>query len=71
MTAKNSDGFQSYTPSIGKNAAPLEKVMEVLTEDEHNMLAPLETTIYVPTVEEIYEILKNYIGEELYKEIFA
>lgn len=70
-SAKDSKGFQSYTVSIGKTVSPLEKHMECLTEDEHNMLAPLETAIYVPTVEEIHEILKGYIGGELYKEIFG
>lgn len=66
---KDKRGFQSYSVAIGKTAAPLDKIMECLTEEEHNMIAPLETVIYVPTDEEMHDILKGYIGEELYNQI--
>jgi hypothetical protein len=62
--------YASYTPSIGKNPAPLSDCLGVLTDDEHNSLEPIENLIYVPTEIEIHEILKGYIGEALYKEIF-
>ena len=71
VSGKGADGFHSYTVSIGKNVAPLAEYMDALTEEEHNLISPLENIIYVPTVEEIHDILKGYIGEELYKEIFA
>jgi len=71
VSGKGADGFHSYAVAIGKNVVTLESAFDCLTEEEYNMIAPIETTIYVPPVEEIHEILKGYIGEELHNEIFA
>lgn len=63
--------FASYAVAIGKKVVPLSTSLDTLTEEEHNLLAPLEKVIYVPTSEEIHGFLKAYIGEALHNEIFG
>ena len=62
--------YASYSVGIGKSDAPIGALIEKLTEDEQNLLEPLERLIYIPTEDEVHGILKGYLGEELYKEIF-
>ena len=71
VTKPKGQEFQSYAMSIGQKQSPLSASLDKLTEEEHNLIAPLERVVYVPTVEEIHEILKGYIGSELYTEIFG
>jgi hypothetical protein len=71
VTKPKGQEFQSYTMAIGQKQSPLEASLKALTDEEHNLIAPLDRVVYVPTVEEIHEILKGYIGAELYTEIFG
>ena len=62
--------YASYTAGIGKTDAPLDSYLDKLTDEEHDLLEALENIVYIPTEEEIHCILKNYIGEEIYNQIF-
>jgi hypothetical protein len=63
--------FASYTAGIGKNPAPVEHFLSLLTDEEMDMITPLEKTIYIPSDEEMCDILKRYIGQDFYNQIFG
>ena len=69
--AASKSEYANYKVSIGKNPAPLKHFMALLTEKENNLIQPLENTIYVPSEEEQKEILRRYIGDKLYSEMFG
>lgn len=68
-TEKNE--YASYKAGIGKNPAPVEHFLNLLTDEEMEMITPLENTIYVPSEQEMLDILKRYIGDEFYEQIFT
>jgi len=68
-TEKNE--YASYKAGIGKNPAPVEHFLNLLTDEEMEMITPLENTIYIPSEQEMLDILKRYIGEEFYAQIFT
>jgi outer membrane biosynthesis protein TonB len=61
--------YANYKVGIGKNPAPLDHYMSLLTDAEVNALVRLEDTLHVVTPEEEKEILKRYMGAELYAEM--
>lgn len=63
--------FASYTAGIGKNPAPVDHFLSLLTDEEMDMITPLEKTVYVPSDEEMNDILKRYIGGDFYSQIFG
>jgi hypothetical protein len=68
-TEKNE--YASYKAGIGKNPAPVEHFLNLLTDEEMEMITPLENTIYIPSEQEMLDILKRYIGDEFYEQIFT
>jgi hypothetical protein len=65
------DQYASYTAGIGKNPAPIDPLLAMLTDEEMDMIAPLESTLYVPSNEEMHDILRRYIGEDFHHQIFG
>jgi hypothetical protein len=63
--------FASYTAGVGKNPAPVDHFLSLLTDEEMDMIIPLEKTLYIPSNEEMCDILKRYIGEDFYTQIFG
>lgn len=63
--------FANYKIGIGKNPAPIGHFMAQLTEKENNLIVPLENTIYLPDEEEQKEILRRYIGDRYFGEMFG
>ena len=63
--------YASYKAGIGKNAAPVDAHLAQLTEAEVDLIVPLERIIYIPTVDEQLEILRKYIGETFFNDIFS
>jgi hypothetical protein len=68
-TEKNE--YASYKAGIGKNPAPVEHFLNLLTDEEMELITPLENTIYIPSEQEMLDILKRYIGDEFYNQIFT
>jgi len=68
-TEKNE--YASYKAGIGKNPAPVEHFLNLLTDEEMELITPLENTIYIPSEQEMLDILKRYIGDEFYEQIFT
>lgn len=68
-TEKNE--YASYKAGIGKNPAPVEHFLNLLTDEEMELITPLENTIYIPKEQEMLDILKRYIGDEFYDQIFT
>lgn len=68
---ESGDRFASYTVRIGKSAAPVEKYLETLTDEEHNLITPLEEVFYRPDETEQHQILRDYIGTKAYRTIFG
>jgi hypothetical protein len=62
--------YASYKIGVGKNPAPVEALIDSLTDEERELVVPLEKVIYVPTEEEQHDLLRRYIGDELYFQIF-
>lgn len=60
--------FANYSVKIGKTDKKLD--LDCLTDEEFDLMKPLETLIKKTSVAEQKEYLKQYIGEELFKEIF-
>lgn len=63
--------YASYKAGIGKNAAPIDHFLAQLTDEEMNLLCPLESTLYIPSEQEQHELLRRYIGEKHYQDIFG
>jgi hypothetical protein len=63
--------YASYKAGIGKNPAPIDHFLAQLTDEEMNLLCPLEKTLYIPTEQEQHELLRRYIGEKHYQDIFG
>jgi len=63
--------YASYKPGIGKNPAPIEHFLAQLTDEEMDLLVPLENTLYIPTEQEQHDLLRRYIGEKHYHDIFG
>jgi len=63
--------FASYTAGIGKNPAPVDHFLSLLTDEEMDIITPLEKTLYIPSNEEMHDILKRYIGADFYSQIFG
>jgi len=59
----------SYKVTIGKTATPLN--LDMLTDEEMELICPLEKTLHVPSEEEQKAYLRAYIGEERFAKIFA
>lgn len=68
---ESGDKYASYVVRIGKSAAPVDKYTEELSDEEHEMLRPLEEVFYRPSEEEQSQILKDYIGSKSFKTIFG
>lgn len=63
--------YANYKIGIGKNPAPINHFMALLTEKENNLIVPLEKTIYIPSEDEQKEILRRYIGDNIFTQIFG
>lgn len=63
--------YTDYSISIGKNPAPIEYFMSLLTDEETELIEPIEKTLYIPSEEEEMEILRRYIGDIYMKKIFG
>lgn len=70
-TPSDKSEYASYKAGIGKNPAPLDHHLSLLTDQEMQLLTPLENLIYIPSEEEQQDILRRYIGEKLFYEIFG
>lgn len=68
-TEKNE--YASYKAGVGKNPSPVEHFLNLLTDEEMEMITPLENTVYIPSEQEMLDILKRYIGDEFYEQIFT
>jgi hypothetical protein len=69
--AASTDGLSTYKAGIGQNPAPVEHFLSLLTDDEVDMIVPLERTIHIPSQEEEHDMLRRYIGASVYREIFG
>jgi hypothetical protein len=67
--AKNE--YANYKIGIGKNPAPIGHFMALLSDKENNFIVPLETVIHIPSEEEQKEILRRYIGEKFFSEMYG
>lgn len=63
--------YANYKVGIGKNTAKIEHFLAQLTDDESNLIIPLERTLHIPSDEEVKDILRRYIGDGFYREIFT
>lgn len=63
--------YANYKIGIGKNPAPISHFMALLTEKEHNLITPLEKVVYIPTEEEQKEVLRRFIGDKFFSELYA
>lgn len=63
--------YASYKAGIGKNPAPIDHFLAQLTDEEMNLLCPLENTLYIPAEQEQHDLLRRYIGEKHYQDIFG
>lgn len=60
--------FANYNVGMGTKVAPLD--LEGLTDEEHNLICPLEKTLAIPTEEEQKGYLRRLVGEKLFNQIF-
>lgn len=65
-----SSKFASYSVKIGSKPSNLDKIIEGLTDEEHQLLCPLENVLYQPSYEEQLEFLRAYIGDKWFNQIF-
>jgi hypothetical protein len=63
--------FASYSARIGKADAPLQPLLDKLSDSEFDKMVPLEKVLYLPTEQEQHAYLRGYIGDEWYKKIFG
>lgn len=68
---ESGDRYASYLVRIGKTAAPVEKYIDTLSDEEHDLLVPLEKVLYQPTEQEQHDMLREYIGAKRYRTIFG
>jgi hypothetical protein len=65
------DSYPSYRVAIGSQPAPLETIIELLTDEEHDLLCKLEETVHEPTIEEQAKWLRAYLGPDFPEEILG
>jgi len=63
--------YANYKIAFGKNPAPLEELLALLTDEEHDMICPLENVVHIPTEEEQRDALRRYLGVDLFSAIFG
>jgi len=63
--------YASYKAGIGKNPSPIDHFLAQLTDEEMNIITPLEKTLYIPSEQEQHDLLRRYIGEKHYQDIFG
>lgn len=68
---ESGERYASYNVRIGKTVAPIDKYIDMLTDEEHDLLVPLENVLYQTTQQEQHDILREYIGSKQYKIIFG
>lgn len=68
VTKTGTGATSSYKTTIGKNRSPLN--LDILTDDEMNLVCPLEKVLHIPSEEEQKAYLRAYIGEERFGKIF-
>jgi hypothetical protein len=59
--------FPTYLIKAGMGVAILDEYLALLTDEELEVITPLENTLYEVGEDEIKQHLKSHIGEELYK----
>lgn len=62
--------YSSYAVRVGKQVQPIAEYMDQLTDEEHQLLCPLENVYKKLSYQEQKAILKDYIGKKWYDQIY-